>query len=194
MKNNEVDTNVINVNEKDKSTRNTLIMQILVILGVIILCVTIVYLMNYFFVKKSYIKINMSTDKQLEYIKVDGNEELITTQKYVSDLSYTMRYDTNKFTVFKYKGQDIYRFKNNEKILVVVEKSVLPSTCSDATLDMEYNNCYIALDNYTDEYYISKNESTYKVTVKNPNTTDYENGVKTRIEYMIKSFEMNDEK
>ena len=178
-------------NKKEENfTRNTLIMQILVVLGVIIMCVAVVLLMKHFFVDKSYIKINMSTDKKLEYIKVDGNEELITTQKYVSDLDYSMRYDMTKFTVFKYKEQDYYRIINNEKIVVIVEKSTLPNTCPDSSLDMEYNSCYINLDNYTDEYYISTNDKIYKITVKTPSASEYTSAVKTRIEHMINSFKL----
>lgn len=170
--------------------KNTIIMKVLVVFGVIILCFALVYLMNYFFVEKSYIKINMSTDKKLEHITLEGERELITTQKYVSDLNYTMRYDVNNFTVFKYKHQDIFKFKSDDKILVIVEKSGLPNSCTSGTLDMEYNNCYVKIDNYTEEYYISTNGKTYKITIKSPNTTEYISGVKTRINYMLKSFEM----
>ncbi|MBE6156923.1 MAG: hypothetical protein E7161_04160 [Firmicutes bacterium] len=172
------------------SKTNSIIMKVLVVLGVIILCFVIVYLMNYFFVEKSYIKINISTDKKLEYITIEGEEELITTQKYVSDLNYSMRYDIDNFTVFKYKSQDIFKFVNDEKILVVVEESGLPNSCSTGSLDMTYNNCYVQVDNYTEEHYISTNGKTYKLTVKSPNTPEYQEGMKIRINYMLNSFEM----
>ena len=51
----------------------------------------------------------MSTDKQLEYLELEGQREMIMTQNYVSDLSYTMRYDIEKFKVFKTK--EISNFK-----------------------------------------------------------------------------------
>lgn len=170
---------------------NAIIMKVLVFLGVIVSCIAVVYLMNYFFVEKSYIKINMSTDKKLEYITLNGKEELISTQKYVSDLKYTMRYDVDNFMVFKYKSQDIYKFLNNEKVLVVVEESGLPSTCEAGNLDMTYNNCYVKIDNYTEEYYVSTNGKTYRITVKTPNNVQVDVGVKTRIDYMLNSFEMS---
>lgn len=170
--------------------KNTIIMKILVVLGVIVLIAAILYLMNYFFVEKSYLKINMSTDKKLEYITIEGEEELITTQKYVSDLNYSMRYDVDRFTVFKYKKQDIYKFVEDERILVVVEQSGLPSYCETSDLKMAYNNCYVKVDNYTEEFYISTNGRTYKITIKSPSTSEYEEGIKTRMDYMINSFEM----
>ncbi|MBE5806326.1 MAG: hypothetical protein E7313_06470 [Clostridiales bacterium] len=179
---------------KDKSNRNSLIMNILVVLGVIVLCVIIVYLMNYFFVEKSHIKINISTDKKLEFIMVGEEDELVTTQKYVSDLNYSMRYITTEFTVFKYKEQDIYKNVNNDSILVVVEPSDLPSTCPSVELANEYNSCYLTIDNYTDEYYISNNNNIYKLTVKKPNAKDYTSFIKSEISYMINSFEINHQK
>lgn len=174
-----------------KNPSNTFIMKLLVFLGVIILCGIIIYLMNYFFVEKSYIKINMSTDKKLENITIGGKEELITTQKYVSDLDYSIRYDVNKFTIFKYKKQDIFKYIDAEKVLLVVEKSTSPGNCVNADLDTEYNNCLIKVDNYTDEYYISANGHSYKITIKSPNTSDYEKNIKDYIDYMLNSFEMN---
>lgn len=177
--------------KKGKITRNTIIMKILVFLGVVILCGIIVYLMNYFFVEKSYIKINMSTDKKLEYVMLNGKEELITTQKYVSDLSYSMRYDVDNFTVFKYKSQDIYKYLTDEKILIIVEETMLPTACSEGTLDMEYNNCYVKIDNYTEEHFISTNGRTYRLTVKTPNNTSLDKKLEDRINYMLNSFEMN---
>ena len=122
-----------------------------------------IYLMYHFFVEKSDIKINMSTDKQIEYITIEGNEELIMTQKYVSDLEYSMRYDMTDFKVFKYKTQDIYKNLNDERVLVVVEKSTLPSNCTTITSTKEYNSCLVKIDNYTEEHYISTNTKVYKI-------------------------------
>lgn len=171
-----------------KIDKNTIIMKTLVVLGVIVLFVTIVYLMNYFFVEKNYIKINMSTDRKMEYIKVEGEDELITTQKYVSDLDYSMRYDTSSFKVFKYRKQDIFKYLDSEKVLVVVEKSTLPNTCNNGN-NSEYSSCVITVDNYTEERYISTNGEIYKLTIKTPNSSDYEEGIKSRIDYMLSTFE-----
>lgn len=183
-------------NTKVKNTnikRNAVIIKFLVVLGVAILFFAIVYLMNYFFVQKSDIKINMSTDKELVYLQIKDTEELITTQKYVSDLEYSMRYDVNKFTVFKYKQQDIFKLISDEKSLLVIEKSTLPSNCSETTLDNEYNNCYIKLDDYTEEYYISTGGETYKITMKSPNTETFEKDTRIRMEYMLNTFVVNEE-
>ena len=122
-------------NSKKKVTKNATIMKTLVVLGVIVLCFAIVYLMDYFFVLKNDIKINMSTDKQMVNLKVGNKQEVITTQKYVSDLDYSMRYDIDYFRVFKYKSQDIFKYLDAEKILVVVEKSIKSSKYSS----MDYN-------------------------------------------------------
>jgi hypothetical protein len=176
---------------QDVIKKNNFIMDILVVLGIIVLGLTLVYLMNYFFVKKSYIKINMSTDKKIEYIMLEGQQELVTTQKYVSDLDYSMRYDVNNFKVFKYKKRDIYKFLHNDVVLVVVEKSVIPNSCTMSLLKTGYNNCYVQKDDFTEEYYISTNGVTYKITVKMPNTTEYKEGVRTRIDYMINTFVIN---
>ena len=172
--------------------KNTMVMKILMVLGTILLLMAVLYFMYYFFIEKNNLKVNMSTDKQLEYITLEGEEELITTQKFVSDLEYSMRYDINNFTVFKYKQQDIYKFEEDERILIVVERSGLPNSCdASSSLDMAYNNCYVQVDNYTEEYYISTNGRTYKITVKAPNTSEYVEGIKSRMNYMINTFEMN---
>lgn len=170
---------------------NSFVMKTLVFLGVAIFCFILIYLMYHFFVEKSDIKINMSTDKQMEYITIEGNEELIMTQKFVSDLFYSMRYDVNEFKVFKYKEQDIYKNLNDERILVVVEKSLLPTNCTKVTSQNEYNSCYIKIDNYTEYYYISSQEKVYKLTIKTPGVSEYNEGIKTRINQMLKTFTIN---
>lgn len=174
--------------EKEVNRKNSFIMKILVVLGVTIFCFVLVYLMYHFFVEKSDIKINMSTDKQMEYITLEGEEELIITQKFVSDLSYSMRYDVNEFKVFKYKSQDIYKNLNDERVLVVVEKSTLPTNCTEATSQTEYNNCYVKVDDYTENHYISLDNQVYKITIKTPNSVEYEEGIKARINHMLKTF------
>ena len=179
------------ISAKESNTTNAMVMKILVFLGVAIFCFILIYLMYHFFVEKSDIQINMSTDKQMEYITIEGNEELIMTQKFVSDLAYSMRYDVNEFKVFKYKEQDIYKNLNDERILVVVEKSMLPSNCVKVTSQNEYNNCYIKIDNYTEYYYVSSQEKVYKLTIKTPGNKEYEEGIKIRINQMLKSFAIN---
>lgn len=180
-----------NTKKKDNIKKNNIIIKLLVALGVAILCFIIIYLMNHFFVKNSDIKINMSTDKKLVYLNINETEELITTQKYVSDLKYSMRYDVNNFTVFKYKEQDIFKVTGDERSLLVVEKSTVPEKCSETEINDEYSNCYIKLDDYTEEYYISDNGTTYKLTIKSPNTEAFDNDTRYRMDYMLKTFEMN---
>ena len=170
------------------NSKNEVVMKTLVFIGVLIFCFIIIYLMYHFFVEKSDIKINMSTDKQIEYITIEGTEELIMTQKYVSDLGYSMRYDVTDFKVFKYKTQDIYKNLNDERVLVVVEKSQIPSNCTTITSTKEYNNCYIKVDNYTEENYISSKNQVYKITIKTPGTTEYLEGTRVRIEHMLNTF------
>ncbi len=170
-----------------KEKKNNFITNLLIIAGVVVLCTTLIYLMKYFFIDKSYIKINMSTDKKLEYITINNKEELISTQKYVSDLNYTMRYDIDNFKVLKYRGQDIYKYKNAPRILVIVERTVLPENCMN-TSNSYYDSCIVEVDDYTEEYYISDNNKTYKITVKTPNLNDFEQNINARIDYMLKSF------
>lgn len=180
-----------NNNNNNNSLRNSIIMKILVFLGVIIFCFVLVYLMYHFFVKESDIKINMSTDKQIEYISVNNEDTMIITQRYVSDLLYSMRYDINEFRVFKYKEQDIYKNLNDERVLVAVEKSALPTTCTKITSTNEYNSCYIEIDDFTEYYYISSNSDTYKVTIKKPAKEDYKEETKAKINQMLKSFNIS---
>ena len=185
--NNNRKTSTKNSNLKRNENKNVTIMKTLVVLGVIVLGFAIVYLMNYFFVLKNDIKINMSVDKQMVNIKINNKQEVITTQKYVSDLDYSMRYDINAFRVFKYKSQDIFKYLEAEKILVVVEKSTLPSTCSNNSSN-SYNSCVISVDNYTEEQYIKTNDTVYKLTIKKPNSSEYTSDIKSRIDYMISTF------
>ena len=182
-----------NKNQKDNSKilKKSIVMKILVVLGVIVFCTSIFYLMNYFFVEHNDIKINMSTDKKVEFINIDGEDTLITTQKYVSDLEYSMRYDVNNFRVFKYRDQDFYKYKDAEKVILIVDKSTLPKSCAEEEGDNGYSKCTLEIDDYTEENYISFNGQTYKLTVKNPNTDEYRKKIKARVDYMIKSFEMN---
>lgn len=178
--------------EINQNKTNKLIMSILTVLGVIILGFIILYLTNYFFVENNNLKVNISTDKKLEYLTIAGNEELISTQKYVSDLDYTMRYDIQNFSVFKHKEQDIYKFSKDERVLFVVEKSENPNNCLTSDLNIEYSNCLIEVDDYTSNYYITKNNSTYKITIKSLKIADFPDEVKAKVNYMLNNFEILD--
>ncbi len=191
MANNKTKVNITS-KKVTKLSKNTIIMKILVFLGVIILCFAIIYLMNYFFIEHNDIKINMSTDKKVEFINIDGDDKLITTQKYVSDLNYSMRYDINNFIVFKYRDQDFYKYKDEDKIIVMVETSELPNNCTLETENQGYSKCTLIVDNFTEETYYTRDKKTFKITVKNPNTRDYEKNIKPLVDYMLKSFEMTD--
>ena len=191
MANNKTKVNITS-KKVTKLSKNTIIMKILVFLGVIILCFAIIYLMNYFFIEHNDIKINMSTDKKVEFINIDGDDKLITTQKYVSDLNYSMRYDINNFIVFKYRDQDFYKYKDEDKIIVMVETSELPNNCTLETENQGYSKCTLIVDNFTEETYYTRDKKTFKITVKNPNTRDYEKNIKPLVDYMLKSFEMTE--
>jgi len=175
--------------KKNDVKKNKFIMKMLTFLGVLVFCFIIVYLMYHFFVEKSDLKINMSTDKQMETFTINGKEELIMTQKYMSDLGYSMRYDVNLFRVFKYKNQDIYKNLKDERFLIVVERTKLPTACESSTFENEYNNCFVSVDDYTEEYYISDAAYVYKVMVKKPPQADSQM-IKFNVNYMIKNFVM----
>lgn len=175
---------------KNGKNKNVVIMKILVFLGVAILFFITTYTMYHFFVEKSNIKINMSTDKKLEYLTINGQRKMIMSQNYISDLSYSMRYDIESFKIFKYKGQDFFKNLNDERILVVIEKATTPSNCSTITTNTEFNECYIKVDNYTEEYYYSANNKVYKITVKTPGFQSVDEDTKARINHMLESFVM----
>lgn len=176
----------VELNENNYATK------LIILLGVIVLLIISIFTMKYFFVDKSKITENYSTDKQLVYITLEGQEELISTQKYNSTLGYNMRYDIERFKVFKYKEQDIYKFIANDQVLVLVEKATLPEDCNNEPLEKGYNNCYKMIDDNMEEYYLTSNNKTYRILIKCPNTSEYNSGVKARIKYMIGSFEIVD--
>lgn len=181
-------------NNKIVNNRNSIIMKILVFLGVIVFCITIVYLMYHFFFRNSNIDVNYSTDKKTEYIELEGNEEVIATQKYISDLGYSMRYDVERFKVMKYKNQDFFRFIDNDRVFIVIEKKETPKTCTESLLNTEYNNCYLKISFDTEEYYISNKGKSYRITLKSPDDIEFEEGVKGRIRYMLNTFKITNKK
>lgn len=179
---------------KKINKKNATIMRVLLILGVLVFCFTIIYLIYHVFFRNSNLHTNYSTDKKTEYIMLEGEEEVVASQKYISDLDYTMRYDIQRFKVSKIKKQDVFRFKDNDKVLVVVEKSEFPSTCKEGRLETEYENCYLKRDSITEEYYIKTKNNSFKITVKSPSTTEYQEGVLARIRYMLSTFEIVEKK
>ena len=181
--------NMDNTHKENNEIEKTFGMKVLTFLGVVVSLATCLYLMNYFFVKKSYIKINISTDKRVDNIKISDETTSIITQKYVSDLGYNMRYDISTFKVFKYKSQDMFKYLDAEKILIIVEKGIIPSNCSTPG-DEIYNSCMIIKDDFTKEYYITENGKTFKITVKTPGANDYKEEIKARINYILNSFEI----
>lgn len=186
--NNNVKKRTNNDFKEDKKNKPN---KFLVFLGVVVCLAISVYLMNYFFVEKNYIKINMSTDRKTEYITINGEDTLIFTQKYVSDLDYSMRYDTERIKVIKYKKYDIFKFIDAEKIFVMIEKSTIPDNCISSDIEFKYNNCAVKVDDFTEEYYISQNGKTFKITVKNPTKTTNDEIYKIIIDYMLNSFVIN---
>ena len=165
----------------------------LVILGTIILCVSLTLLSKYLFVDKSNIKDNYSTDKSIIYISIMGEDKLITTQKYISGLGYNMRYDNEKFKVFRYKNQDIYRFINNLDVVFSVEKAIIPEDCVYKSGSLGVVSCYKKISDTMEEYYLTTNNRTYKIFISCPNNYSFEEGVKVIIDYMIGTFEIRDE-
>ena len=176
------------VKSSKKFPSNEFVMKVLLLVGMIFLGISLLRLMNYFFVKNSNLKVNMSTDKKVEYLTLNNKEELVTTKKYVSDLEYTMRYVTDSFKVFKYKKQDVYSFLDDYKVVLSVEKSELPKNCARAALDNEYSSCYVKLDSFTEEYYFSKDKTSYKITIKITDDKKNKEIANTEIKYMLNSF------
>lgn len=175
--------------EQDKSFKKKLI----IFLGTAIFIVSLISVLYYFFVYRVNLQINISTDKQIEYIERGSEKEQITTQKFISDLNYSMRYDVTKFSVFKYQGQDVYRGLENEDVLVVVEKSKVPNNCLEGTNspNTSYNSCNILLDIETEEYYVYNNDYSYKIMIKKPTSLSTDMTYDLRINEMLKSFHIS---
>lgn len=173
--------------ENDKSFKKKFI----IFVGTILFMAITVSLFYYFFFYRVNLKINISTEKQIEFLEVDGEKIQLTTQKFISDLKYSMRYDVDKFKVFKYQEQDIYKGVEDEDVLVVVEKSKVPTSCGEnASLKNSYNNCNILISSDTEEYYIYKDSDVYKITVKLPVGISYQKNYNEKITTMLDSFKM----
>lgn len=174
-------------NNNIEKTKKTFTMKFLILCGTVLFALAIINLMYYFFVKKNDIYINMSTDKQVNYIEVNNENTVILTQKYVSDLNYNMRYDMNLFRVFKFGSTDYYRYLEDESIIVSVEKSNKPSQCINNN-ESDRSDCYVFVDEYTEIYYLTNNNNIYKVTVKNVYNSGNEKLI-NEVKFMLNSFE-----
>ena len=173
---------------RKKFPSNSFVAKALTFVGIAFLFMSLLYLINYFFVKKSNLTINISTDKKVEYLTIKKEETLIVTQKYVSDLDYSMRYDINSFKVFKYKDKDIFSFLRDCKIVLSIEKSTMPKNCAKTTFDNEYSSCYVKVDSFTQEYYFSKDKKVYKIVIKLSEDNKNKEVATTEINYMLNSF------
>lgn len=175
--------------KKSNEKKITIVKKILVFLGVILLFFAILYLMHFFFVKNSNLNINMSTDKKFDYINLADEKKQITTQKYVSDLGYSMRYDINEFKVLKYKTKDIFKYKKDDKTAIILEVvNSFDDSCVPSSANTIYNNCYIKIDSFTEEYYMSSGNKIYKMIIKNPGNNKYDDVSRSEINYMMQNF------
>ena len=164
------------------------------LMGTIIMCLLAILIMKHFFVDKSNITNNYSTDKRLVYVTIEGSEELVATQKYVSDSGYDMRYDVERFKVYRFRNQDVFKSLENDGLIMLIEKAILPADCNSDPLKTGYNSCYKYIDALKEEYFISVYDRVYKITVNIQSENDYNNELKERIKYMISTFEiLNDE-
>lgn len=177
-------------NSDDNSSKKlNIYLKIVTIINVVLLCALSIYVMKYFFVDRNNIKMNYSTDKKLVYINVNDQEKLISTQKYISDVGYSMRYDIENFKVFKYKNQDIFKNIKNENVLILIERSDLSLDCNEVSEDGNYKSCNKTIDDSIKQILISSNNKSYKILVKDSGIID--SLIKSEIDYMIKSFEVN---
>ena len=167
------------------------LLKIIIAICIIFICVCAIFFIKDLFKENGDTKLNYSTEEKEVTIMLEGQEESITTKKYVSDLGYSMRYDIDRFEVSKNKNQDVYKFIYNDEVIVFVEKSSLPKNCEKASLKNDYNNCHKYIDETKEEYYIYDGDKVYKVLIKTPGGTEYSEGVKVRINYMINTFKIN---
>lgn len=159
-------------------------------------------------------ELDTSTDARKETIMLEGMEETITTSKYISSLGYSMRYDSDDYTVTSYnyaEGNDIYKCKSNPDIWFAVGGDFVTSyneyinkRMSTAKLDSYekttingYDAVYYKSTNFWDEgmeYYlidINNGVGIFEICVNYPNTSEYNEGVGSRIKQMIQTFTIN---
>lgn len=183
-KSNEI--NVDEIFENDKSFKK----RIILIVSTILFIILIASLMYYFFFQKADLQINISTDKKFEFVYFDNEKKQLITQKYISDLGYSMRYDIENFKVFKYQEQDIYKCTTNSDIVIKVEKASLPSACNNSSFSTKfsYNSCEFlnALEN--EEYYLYDKNNIYKITLSLPDELREQNNYGDIIDKMLATF------
>ena len=112
--------------DKDKSFKKKLI----IFISTILLVILIAGLIYYFFFKKLDLRNNISTDKQFETIEVDGKKEQLVTQKFISGLGYSMRYDVDSYQVFKYNDSDIYKNIKDNNVGFPTLLYAIPNSCT----------------------------------------------------------------
>ena len=172
--------------EKDKSFKKKLIL----IIGTTLFLILVIFLMYYFFFKKADLQINISTDKKFEFVYFNNEKTQFITQKYISDLGYSMRYDIENFKVFKYQDQDIYKCTTNSDIVIKIEKATLPSVCSKSstTEKFTYNSCEYLNDLANEEYYLYDKNNIYKITLSLPDELKNQNNYGEITDRMLSSF------
>lgn len=182
---------VNDIMQNDNNIKGSTTKKIIITIGVILVLILIILLMYHFFVKKSYITCNYSTDKKIEYITLNGKQEVMTTQKYIGCTpDYTIRYDVDSFDVFKYKDEDIFKYKNNEGVAILIRETEYPTKC-DTSIDIDSITCHITEGDDKDIYYMSKDNKNYQIIVKTPEYSELASSVNSRINYMLKTFAAN---
>lgn len=186
------DETIDEIFENDKSFKKKFILFV----GTVLFLLIIVSLMYYFFYKKVDLQMDISTEKKFEFVYFDGEKTQFTTQKYISSLGYSMRYDIENFEVFKYKEQDVYKSITNSDVVLSVEKTEIPKVCkiNIVRLDSTYNNCEVAIDDGLKEYYIYDKKDVYKVLISLPPELKEKNNYGDIIEKMITTFKIESEK
>jgi hypothetical protein len=174
--------------DKDKSFKKKLIIFISTIILVILIGLGIYYLLF----KNLNLKTDISTDKSFETIEVNGKNEQLITQKYISSLGYQMRYDVDSYEVFKYNDSDIYKNILDNNIVISVSKSKLPSICNLEKNDkFNYNSCEL-INGYDNlEYYIYEEDSVYKIVVSMPTESKNVNNNEIIVNKMLNSFKIS---
>lgn len=174
--------------EKDKSFKK----KVIIFISTIILVCLIFFLIYYFFFKKLDLINDISTDKSFETIEVNGTKEQLVTQKFVSSLGYSMRYDVDSYEVFKYNDSDIYKNTVDNNIVISVSKSKLPSICSLEKNDkFNYNSCELINGFDNQEFYIYENNIAYKIVISLPQESKDKNNSEIILNKMLNSFIIN---
>lgn len=174
--------------DKDKSFKKKLI----IFISTILLVILIAGLIYYFFFKKLDLRNNISTDKQFETIEVDGKKEQLVTQKFISGLGYSMRYDVDSYQVFKYNDSDIYKNIKDNNVVISVSKAKLPDACNlEKNEKFDYSSCEL-INGYDNlEYYIYEKKNIYKIVVSLPQESKDVNNNEIIVNKMLNSFKIS---